>query len=118
MFSAWDPSTPTLGAPGGERAELGPSGFVRSPFSRLQERSGGGGSFAPCAPTTSGSFPGVAPGQLGDPSPSPRSGPECVCRVIRKPCWGEGRMAPGAGRQWAADGTARQRFLKETALSL
>lgn len=76
----------------------------------------GGDSFAPCAPTTSGSFPGVAPGQLGDPSPSPRS--ECVCRVIRKPCWGEGRMAPGAGRQWAADGTARQRFLQETALSL
>ncbi|KAM7242012.1 hypothetical protein CapIbe_006483 [Capra ibex] len=27
-------------------------------------------------------------------------------------------MAPGAGRQWAADGTARQRFLQETALSL
>lgn len=34
MFSAWNPPTPTLGAPGGERAELGPCGFVRSHFSR------------------------------------------------------------------------------------
>ena len=50
MFSAWDPPPPipTLGAPGGERAELGPCGLVRSHFSRPSgAKCGGGGVVRP-----------------------------------------------------------------------
>lgn len=65
MFSAWDPSTPTLGAPGGERAELGPSGFVRSPFSRPSGAKWGGIRSPPVLPRLRDPFPESLRDSLG-----------------------------------------------------
>ena len=100
VSSGWDPSH--TGSPGWAASRVGGLWILEvsyfPPF-----RSEVGGFVRLLAPQpTSGCFHRVPPGQLGDPGPSPRSGPECVCGcvcvwrgAIRKRCWGEGRMAPG-----------------------
>lgn len=121
MFSAWNPPHSHTGSPRWGASRVGAL-WIREvsflpPF--RSEVWWGRGRSPPVLPQLRDPFPESLRDSWGTRvHPLALDLSVCVCRVIRKPRWEEGRMAPGAGRQWAADGTARQRFLQETALSL